>query len=322
MHVGRNRPNGSQKACDWDMKRQIRKLLLAIVFVGCAGAPQAAWAEDIDVEASTAAPASFELPVEVATKVARRIWLNETGGNDRAITVWNGSENFMSLGIGHFIWFPSGRPSQFVESFPLMLAYLRGKGVMLPAWLDKDPIPPCPWTSRLDFQRNIDSPQMVELRAFLRSTIDEQTQFLILRAQQALPKILWTIRSADARKRVRHQFDRVAKASVTYYPIVDYINFKGEGVKPSETFLNRQSGAREGWGLKQVLLTMTGDAEGQAALEEFSDAAKQILERRIANHPTDAKHQKGWFARCDTYRQTTIGSASLPSPAAANVRAR
>jgi hypothetical protein len=317
MRFSRIQPNGSRKACDCDMKRHSHKLLLGLVLVGCIGMPQIAVTEDLDLpqvaltpdhdlEASRVAAPYFEIPVDVANKVSKKIWLNETGGSDRAITAWNGGEDFMSLGIGHFIWFPAGRPSPFVESFPLLVEYLRSKGVKLPAWLDQDPVPPCPWSSKVDFQKNVDSPQMVELRAFLRSTIDEQTQFLVIRAQQALPRILWTIRSADARKRVRLQFDRVARASVTYYPIVDYINFKGEGLKPTETFPNKQSGMREGWGLKQVLLTMTGDAEGQPALDEFSDAAKRVLERRIQNHPVDAKREKGWFARCDTYRRPRL----------------
>jgi hypothetical protein len=55
--------------------------------------------------------------------------------------------------------------------------------------------------------------------------------------------------------------------------------------------------------LKQVLMLMTGSAEGQSALDEFSNAAKQVLERRIRNNPVDATREKGWLTRCDTYRQ-------------------
>ncbi len=147
---------------------------------------------------------------------------------------------------------------------------------------------------------------MTELRAFLRNTMDAQAQFLILRAQQALPKILATISSAGNKERIQRQFDRVARASTALYPIVDYVNFKGEGISPSETFLNPQSGAPEGWGLKQVLAIMTGITVGQPALDEFSNAAKQILRRRIQNNPTDAASEKGWFVRCDTYRQLPL----------------
>jgi hypothetical protein len=283
------------------MKQVISKLLWSIVFIGWAAVPQAALAQNLE-----SSPTRFEVSSNVAAKVGRRIWLNESGGDEQALIVWNGGEDFMSLGIGHFIWFPAGRSSRFEESFPPMLEYLRAKGVKLPSWLDKHPIPPSPWNTRLDFERSFDSPQMIELRAFLRNSVGEQAQFLFARAQQALPKILSSIGSVDERERVRRQFDRVARASATLYPIVDYVNFKGEGVLPSETFPNKQSGASEGWGLKQVLMLMTGAAEGQSALDEFSNAAKQVLERRIRNNPADAIREKGWLARCDTYRQPSL----------------
>lgn len=284
-----------------DMKRVISKLLWTIVFITCAGGPLAALAQNLGPLTTR-----LEVSPEVAAKVGRRIWLNESGGEEQALIVWSGGEDFMSLGIGHFIWFSAGRSSQFEESFPPMLEYLRAKGVKLPGWLDKHPIPPSPWSTRLEFERSFDSPQMIELRAFLRNSVGEQTQYLFARAQQALPRILSTIGSVDERERVRRQFDRVARASATLYPIVDYVNFKGEGVRPSETFLNKQSGASEGWGLKQVLMLMTGSAEGQPALDEFSNAAKQILERRIRNNPADATRERGWLARCDTYRQPSL----------------
>jgi len=288
---------------DQDMKWQIYKLLRVVALIGCAVEPQAAFAQDPGLDGPRMTPTRFEIPPDLAVKVGRRIWLNESGGDEQAIIAWNSGEDFLSLGIGHFIWFPAGRSSRFEESFPLMLEFLRTKGVRLPAWLDKHPIPPCPWSTKLEFERRFDSSQMIELRTFLRSSIYEQTQFLIFRAQQALPKILSTIDDADEREIVQRQFVRVARASISLYPIVDYVNFKGEGVMPSETFLNRQSGAPEGWGLKQVLLSMSGTAEGQPALEEFSKAAKQALQRRIRNNPADAAREKGWLARCDTYRQ-------------------
>jgi len=280
---------------------EIRTLLRAIVLVGWAAASQAALPQELGL-----LPARFEISPDLAAKVGRRIWLNESGGDERALTVWNYGEDFMSLGIGHFIWFPASRSAPFEESFPPMLEYLRARGVRLPNWLDRHPIPPSPWSSRLDFERRSDSAQMIELRAFLWSTLGEQAQFLIFRAQQALPKILSSVGSVEEKERVQRQFERVARASATLYPIVDYVNFKGEGVTPSETFPDKQSGVPQGWGLKQVLLLMTGSAEGQPALEEFSNAAKQVLERRIRNNPADATREKGWLARCDSYRRPLL----------------
>src|SRR5262249_51597671 len=103
------------------------------------------------------------LPADVGRKVGHKIWLNETGGNREAITSWNANEEFASLGIGHFIWFPAGKKAPFVESFPPMLEFLRQQNARLPSWVDQTPIPPCPWISRTDFIKNFRSPQMTQL---------------------------------------------------------------------------------------------------------------------------------------------------------------
>jgi hypothetical protein len=248
----------------------------------------------------------FEIPRKLAEKLGRKIWMNETGGDPLAITDWNGGEDFMSLGIGHFIWFPvNRRRDRFEESFPPMLEFLREKGIKLPTWIDQRPIPPCPWKDRQDFKSQFNSPEMVELREFLQATFAGQTQFLISRTRQALPRILATLDRPADRERVREQFDRVARASPDCYPLVDYTNFKGEGIARSETFEDKETGAREGWGLKQVLFTMSGAGEGQAALDAFADAAKAVLQRRIRNVPADEIRTQGWLARCDSYRRAS-----------------
>jgi hypothetical protein len=75
------------------------------------------------------------LPADVAKKVGQRIWLNETNGNRDAITSWNANEEFASLGIGHFIWFPAGKTATFEEDFPPLLEFRRKESVHLPSWL-------------------------------------------------------------------------------------------------------------------------------------------------------------------------------------------
>ena len=42
-------------------------------------------------------------------RIGKRIWQNECGGTADGLTSWNAGENFASLGIGHFIWYPKGR---------------------------------------------------------------------------------------------------------------------------------------------------------------------------------------------------------------------
>ncbi len=52
-----------------------------------------------------------------AELIGHKIWLNETSGKLENLIVWNDGEDFVSSGIGHFIWFPEERSSPFQESF-------------------------------------------------------------------------------------------------------------------------------------------------------------------------------------------------------------
>jgi hypothetical protein len=40
--------------------------------------------------------------------IGHRVWQNECNGTREGLTSWNTGENFASLGIGHFIWYPKG----------------------------------------------------------------------------------------------------------------------------------------------------------------------------------------------------------------------
>jgi hypothetical protein len=286
------------------MRREFLVLLASTSVLACLRPWHTALAGAVNAQSSSP-HVRFAISDELADKLGRKIWLNETGGRPLAMTDWNSGEDFMSLGIGHFIWFPVNRPDRFEESFPPMLEFLRDKGINLPGWLNQRPIPPCPWNDRQEFKSHLNSPEMVELREFLQATFAGQTQFLISRMRQALPKILASLDRPRDRAHVQQQFDRVARASRDLYPLVDYTNFKGEGVSPSETFEDQETRTPEGWGLKQVLLTMSGAGEGQAALDAFADAAKSVLARRIRNVPADKIRMQGWFVRCDSYRRAT-----------------
>lgn len=244
------------------------------------------------------------LPADVANKVGHKIWINETRGDRNAITSWNANEEFASLGIGHFIWFPAGKKAPFYESFPRMLEFLRQQNARLPSWLDRTPIPPCPWVSRTDFIKNFNSPQMTQLRKFLLDTVAEQTQFLVMRAQSAIDKILDSTPESNEREHIITQFTRIVQASKDLYPLIDYVNFKGEGTDPAETALDKETGERQGWGLKQVLLKMNGAAnEPMAVLAEFADSAQFVLLQRIRNIPANRIWEAGWLRRVETYRR-------------------
>ena len=183
---------------------------------------------------------------------------------------------------------------------------MRGLGAKPPAWLDKQPFPPCPWVSKAEFYAEFQAPRMLELRRYLLDTVPQQTQYLVVRTEAAVPKMLETLGEQGDRRHFLVQLGRVVRASPDLYPLIDYVNFKGEGISAKETAPDAHTGRNEGWGLRWLLMEMQGTADGPAALVEFSRAAKAVLDRRIRNHPASARWQAGWHKRCDTYRKPLI----------------
>jgi hypothetical protein len=242
---------------------------------------------------ATAFPQSIHLSSSQAEHIGRRIWQNESGGTSSGLTAWNAGEDFASLGIGHFIWYPAGRRGPFEESFPPLLRYLVSNGIAIPVWLKIADA--CPWSDRAQFLADQQSPRMKELRALLGATIALQASFAVSRLEQALPKMLEAVPNTE-REKIRHNFFRVAAAPLGPYALVDYVNFKGEGILPTERYRG------QGWGLLQVLEAM-GDGP---ALSEFSRAANRVLTRRVANSPPERGEERwlqGWRNRIRTYAE-------------------
>ncbi len=240
----------------------------------------------------------LSLSKQEALRIGRKIWQNEAGSSTEKLTWWSAHEKFASLGIGHFIWYPAHEPITFTQTFPHLLLFLQRHGATLPAWLDKNPLQPCPWNTHADFLRELTSARMIELRTFLVNTIELQVFFIVQRLEQVLPALLATA-TPSQQKQIKAQFYRVAKSKNGLYALIDYINFKGEGTNPKETYTG------QGWGLKQVLLGMHGTEPGTAALKEFTQAAQHLLTQRVAHAPAERHEQKwlpGWKKRCDTYQ--------------------
>lgn len=233
------------------------------------------------------------LSKQQAIEVGKKVWRNECGGRIDGLTSWNVGEEFPSLGIGHFIWYPEGVRGPFQESFPDLLSFLQKHQAQIPAWLS--PSMACPWNSRAQFLAERNSPRMVELRTLLSSTVGLQTEFIVQRLQDALPKMLEKA-PPESRKKVKKQFERMlASGSRGVFALIDYVNFKGEGVLETE----RYNG--QGWGLLQVLESME---ESGDAVSEFSKSARRALERRVANSPPARKEQRwlrGWSKRVNAY---------------------
>src|ERR1041385_795946 len=102
--------------------------------------------------------AAVSLSHQDAMGIGRRIWLNECGGTVAGLTSWNAGENFASLGIGHFIWYPKGVRGPFDESFPKFIQFASGRGVKLPPVAASNEA--CPWKTRAEFNAAAQSESM------------------------------------------------------------------------------------------------------------------------------------------------------------------
>lgn len=237
----------------------------------------------------------FMLDQKVATHMGLQIWKNECAGKREGLTSWNKGEEFASLGIGHFIWYPEGEQGPFKEMFPSLLAFFKKHGVSLPLWLNMHA--GCPWHSRETFLQAQSDSKMEELRQILIDHIDLQICFMVERLHKALP-ILMKHAHSDKKEHVASQFYRLAQTSNGLYVLLDYLNFKGEGISFQECYNG------QGWGLLQVLERMKGISSDSSAIQEFAQAAKDVLHLRIQNSPVERGEQrwfKGWCNRIESY---------------------
>ena len=229
--------------------------------------------------------------------IGEKIFKNEAAGKKENLVYWNEGENFPSLGIGHFIWYKQGEPGIFEESFPQLVEFLKSKNVKLPKIMAENKY--SPWKDRQELinLKTKKNPDIEELTNFLYENKDLQIMFIFKRLESSLEKMLAV---SNDRENVRKQFYRMASSPNGLYPLIDYVNFKGEGTNPKE----RYNG--QGWGLLQVLENMKGTETGKSALTEFSNSAKFVLQRRVNNSDPSKNERKwlqGWLNRCNTYAE-------------------
>ena len=263
-------------------------LVIMIILTACT--PEDPQAEGLT--GKTTGSGKILIPERDAHRIGIQIWKNECGGTVAGLTSWNKGEYFASLGIGHFIWYHPGQRGPFEESFPPLVRFIKSHGIPVPPIAEKKS---CPWRSRAEFQNAQNSPEMLELREFLRRTIPLQAGFIFTRLEQALPKMLSSIHPGK-RKIVKERFYAVAQASKGKYALMDYVNFKGEGTKTSERYRG------QGWGMLQVLQEMRMPPGKRTGTSEFAAAADRVLTRRVANAPVDeTRWLPGWRNRLKTY---------------------
>ena len=234
--------------------------------------------------------------------IGDKIFRNESGGDIDKLVHWNVGENFASMGIGHFTWYPSGRRNRYGNTFPGLLDHLQANGVQLPVWVQKARYKGAPWRTRNELKYAKNSQQVKEFQNLLYNTRYLQASYIFERAKRAMPRLVKAT-PPHLRAHVAQNLNAVANTRGGWYALIDYVNFKGEG-------LNRRGGYKgQNWGLLQVLENMRPSQPGQIALNNFADSAIQVLARRVRNsNPSrgESRWMRGWTIRCNTYRQPFV----------------
>jgi hypothetical protein len=227
----------------------------------------------------------------------KMIFFNECSGRVERMTTWNADEDFPSFGIGHFIWYPKGKRGPYKDLFPEFLTFLEAQKETIPAWIAALPTREAPWQSREEFLSDLASERVTVLRDFLNRTQGFQAQFIIRRVEGILPRMLATV-PEEERPAIELKFKEVADAPKGMFALIDYVNFKGEGVLETE----RSQG--QGWGLLQVLEEMKVPENKDEAVKEFVRGAEKVLENRVKNCGPGkdcSKRLGGWKARIKNY---------------------
>jgi hypothetical protein len=241
----------------------------------------------------------IELSEQEISWIGERIFANECSSRDDLLAQWNDGEDFLSLGIGHFIWYPKGEKGFFEESFPDFLLFAKISGADIPAWLKEDLSQPCPWQNKKEFLKSQKDSRLTELKFFLGNTKPLQVDFIVKRFNSSLFVMLENISDITQKHRVKSQLERLFSTAKGTYALIDFANFKGMGILTSERYRG------EGWGLLQVLSAMKDEEAAPDAVKEFSESADRVLTQRVENSPKGRDEQRwlaGWRNRLKTYQ--------------------
>jgi murein DD-endopeptidase MepM/ murein hydrolase activator NlpD len=234
-------------------------------------------------------------------KIGLKIFKNECSGKRELLTVWNKGEEFPSFGIGHFIWYPENCKAQFTETFPELIRFAQDANAILPPVLVPSDKFVAPWKSREEFYSKINLKEMENIRHFLYTHIALQVKFMVNRTELSLSKISADLNEPKLNTEIKNKFYRLLSFPRGVFALIDYINFKGEGVNHKERYND------QGWGLLQVLQQMNSNKlslSNDEVMKEFIRSAKFILELRVINSPKDRNEKrwiKGWNNRIDSY---------------------
>lgn len=229
-----------------------------------------------------------------AARIGKQIFFNECSEKKEKLVWWNQGEDFPSLGIGHFIWYPEGFQGPFEETFPSLLTFFKENRLSLPTWLEKKK--GAPWQTREQFLNAQNSSEQKELQQLLFNTMALQAEFIYQRLQPSLSKILASTEEANKPLIIRH-LQKLQASPEGKFALIDYLNFKGDGTSDKERYQGY------GWGLKQVLEQMPST---DSSVNAFIETAAKLLTQRVDKAPAERQEKNwlpGWLARIERYRR-------------------
>lgn len=283
-------------------------------------------------------------------KLSEALYKNEADCKNHNLTHWGKNEEFPSLGLPHAIWYGKISSKKYQEQFPELVRYLRknlkesNQQISWPALLQKNPLSPAPWASQAEFVEikkislaieNVkessqladikknqaalykDAYTLFEIRHFLSNPkiLQLQAQFVIEKTFLSLHRILAASHreSPPEAQLLYRKIQVLLNSPEGVLAIVDYLNFKGEGLKPSE----RTPLGKYPWGLKTVLEIMPAMDPASADQQtnvQFTQAALCSLQR-MAYHSgsADSKDQLQRYAWLNGGWKTRIESNYLPN---------
>lgn len=238
---------------------------------------------------------TINLPEPAITKIGNAIWYNEGARKVSTLVYWKDGEGWLSLGIGHFIWYPQRITNIYKQTFGKLILFLQKNKVVLPPWLIKAAKIGAPWQTREIFlaAREHNDERIAQLQAILESTIALQAQFIINQFKKQINKLLAAHSAYNALVK------QLSQTPEGLFAMIDYSNCKGYGSNAQEQYHG------QGWGLLQVLQHMHHDDSDKPLLDKFIDAAVFVLENRVKNAPPERHEQRwlpGWKNRINRYK--------------------
>jgi hypothetical protein len=217
-----------------------------------------------------------------ASYICEQFFRRECANNKEHLAFWNSHEKFPSFGIGHFIWLVEDQNVDFEDQFVQVLVFIKTQGVQLPSWLKLQKT--SQWRSKKEFDAD---KRLGELRQFLWQTRELQAHYIMNRFALQLKKII------QCHPNLKNHIKILSQTPEGYFAMLDYCHFKGSGLSNKERY------DHEGWGLTQVLQSMS--RWPKKALPDFVRSAEKVLCRRVTLKNEEKCFLPGWINRLRSY---------------------